>query len=199
MIYLPLSKMLQDLIVSRVRVKILSLFLLNPGEMYYVRQIVRAVSEEINAVRRELAHLEKRGLLRSETRGNRLYYKVRQDYPLYFDLLQIINKETGLGGAIMKKRRRLGKVVFAMLSGKFIRHLERKKNEVDLLIIGDIVAAELDKLVRDAEKKLEREINYTVMSEKEFTFRKRRNDPFVRSILGGSRIMVIGDEEGLVA
>ena len=54
--------LLEDLIISRVRVKVLTLFLTNPGSMYHVREVVRQVDEEINAVRRELAHLEKAGL-----------------------------------------------------------------------------------------------------------------------------------------
>jgi len=43
------------------------------------------------------------------------------------------------------------------------------------------------------------EINYTAMTEEEFKFRKQRNDPFLVAILSGSRVMIIGDEEGLLA
>jgi len=57
---------------------------------------------------------------------------------------------------------------------------------------------EISQIIRQEEQKREREINYTVMSEDEFEFRKRRRDPFVISILNGARIMVIGDEEELV-
>jgi DNA-binding transcriptional ArsR family regulator len=192
-------RILKDLVISRVRVKILTLFLLSPNEMFYVRQVVRATKEEINAVRRELSHLQRAGLLKSEPRGNRLYYYVRKDYPLYFQLLEIINKTSGLGGEINRNRRKLGKITFALLSGKFIRHIKRRKNEIDLLVVGDIVIAELEKIVRSAEKKYNREINFTVMRENEFGFRKKRNDPFVKSIVNGSRVMIVGDEVELVS
>jgi hypothetical protein len=43
------------------------------------------------------------------------------------------------------------------------------------------------------------EINYTIMSEEEFDFRKKRTDPFIMGILAGSRVMLIGDEESLLA
>jgi predicted nucleotidyltransferase len=191
--------MLSDLIISRVRVKILQLFFLAPGKMFHVREIVRRTDEEINAVRRELLHLEKCGLMSKERRANRLFYSVRRDYPLYFDLLELIVKTSGLGGDIIKNKMKLGKIKFAMLSGHYARGTVKENSKVDLLLIGRVVLPEISQLVRQDEVKRGREINYTVMTEEEFEFRKRRRDPFVLDILWGPRIMVIGDEEELVA
>ncbi|OIO15705.1 hypothetical protein COV53_06395 [Candidatus Gottesmanbacteria bacterium CG11_big_fil_rev_8_21_14_0_20_37_11] len=190
--------MLKDLIISRVRVKILSLFFLAPGMIYHVREIVRRTDEEINAVRRELSNLEKAGIMTKEKRANRLFYVLRRDYPLYYDLLELIVKCYGLGGEIIKKRAKLGRIKFAMISGKYARNSVRDANDVDMLIVGKVVLPEISQIIRQEEQKREREINYTVMSEDEFEFRKRRRDPFVISILNGARIMVIGDEEELV-
>ena len=191
--------LLEDLIISRVRVKMLSLFLSSPGTIYHVREIVRKVGEEINAVRRELAHMEKAGLLTKEQRANRLFYRVRREYPLYFELMELIGKTTGLGWDILKNKARLGKIKFAMLSGRFLRGLpHRGGTDVDLLIVGSVVLPELATLVKAEEVKRERELNYTVMTEEEFTFRKRRRDPFISDILSTSRVMLIGDEEELV-
>lgn len=191
--------MLTDLIVSRVRVKVLELFFLNPEKIFHVREVVRRISEEINAVRRELAHLEKIGLMTKERRANRLLYALRKDHPLYFDLLELIVKSTGLGADLIKNKTKLGKVKFIMISGKFARNISRGTNNVDILIVGKVVLPEISQLVRAEEARREREINYTVMSEEEFEFRKRRRDPFVLEILRGSRILVIGDEEELVS
>jgi hypothetical protein len=190
--------MLGELIVSRVRVKILQLFFLNLGKIYHVREIVRRTDEEINAVRRELAHLDKAGILSNEKRANRLFYLLRKDYPLYYDLLELMLKTSGLGGEIIKNRSKLGKIKFAMISGKFARNITSDPNNVNLLLVGKVVLPEISQIVRQEEAKREREINYTVMSEEEFEFRKRRRDPFVIEILKGSRVMVIGDEEELV-
>ncbi|OGG05034.1 hypothetical protein A2Z33_07165 [Candidatus Gottesmanbacteria bacterium RBG_16_52_11] len=191
---------LEDIIISRVRVKVLSLFLANPGMMYHVRDIVRKVGEEINAVRRELAHLEKAGMVTKEQRANRLFYIFRKDYPLYFDLLELIGKTTGLGWDIVKNRAKLGKIKYAMLSGRYVRGLPKQApTDVDLLVVGTVVLPELAQLVKQEETKRERELNYTVMTEEEFTFRKRRRDPFALAVLGGSRVMLIGDEEEMVS
>jgi len=191
--------MLEDLIVSRVRVKLLELFLTNPEKIFHVREMVRRTQEEINAVRRELAHLEKVGILTKEPRANRLYYAFRRDYPLYFELLELVAKTTGLGKDLLKNKAKLGKIKFAMLSGRFVRGIPGSAERVDLLVVGNVVLPELAQIVKQEEVRRDREINYTVMNEDEFEFRKKRRDPFILGILEGSRVMIIGDEEELVS
>jgi hypothetical protein len=191
---------LEDIIISRVRVKILNLFLSNPGAMYHVRDIVRKVDEEINAVRRELAHMEHAGMVSKEQRANRLFYTFRKDYPLYYDLLELVGKSSGLSWEIIKNKTKLGKIKYAMLSGKYLRGVTKKNSsDVDLLIVGNLVMPELTQLIKAEENKKENELNYTVMNEEEFNFRKRRRDPFLLSIFEGSRVMIIGDEEDMIA
>lgn len=191
--------LLSDLIISRVRVKLLQIFLANPGQIIHVRELVRQSKEEINAVRRELAHMEKTGMVSKERRANRLYYVFRKDYPLYFDLLELVAKTNNLGGAILKNRNKLGRVKFAMLSGKFARNLPGSGEKVDLLVIGNVVIPEVAALVREEELRRGREIFFTPMTEEEFLFRKKKKDPFIWGILEGSRIMVIGDEEEMIS
>ncbi|MDO8551250.1 MAG: hypothetical protein Q7S03_01025 [bacterium] len=185
---------LRDLLISRVRVKLLEIFLINPAEMYHVRDLVRRAGEEINAVRRELAHLEKVGFLKKETRGNRLYYWPRKDYPFYRELCAMVAKTTGVGEEIMKNRSKLGKIEFVCFSEKFVKKLAREKDEVDILVVGDVVLPELAALIREEENKRSAEVNYTVMTGEEFDFRKRRRDPFLLGILTNPKIMIIGEE-----
>jgi hypothetical protein len=191
---------LADLFVSRVRVKLIKIFLSEPQEIFYVRQLVRMSGEEINAVRRELARLETRGLLRKEPRANRLYYSFIKSYPFYQDLLSLVAKTTGLGATIVKHKNKLGNVKFAMLSGRFVRFMQRKSEEdIDLLLVGQINMHELNQMVRAAESQREKEINYAPMTSDEFAFRKSRRDPFLLRILMGGRVMLIGDEEEMVS
>ena len=190
--------MIADLLISKVRVKVLELFLGNPGQMYHVRDIVRRVGEEINAVRRELARLEKTGLLTSEWRANRRYYSVRRDYIHFTELLSMINKSTGLGGLILTNKGKLGKIKYALLSAQYTRGKPYTQNEIDLFIVGNIVLPELGNIVREQEAKMNREINFTPMTEEEFAFRKSRRDPFIMSIIFKPRVMLVGDEEEMV-
>lgn len=191
--------MLSDLITSKARVKLLDVFLANPSEIYHVRELVRRTEDEINAVRRELLFLEERGVLTKEGRGNRVYYNLSKNYPFYFDLLKLGAKTVGLGREILINRAKIGKIKYAMFSGRFARRLKKGNNQVDLLIVGMVVLPELALLIRDEEKRLDTEINYTVMTEEEFSFRKKKRDPFILSIISGSRIMLLGDEESMLA
>lgn len=191
--------MLADLITSKSRVKLLNVFLSTPYEMYHVRECVRKTGDEINAVRRELQFLEKNGILVREQRANRIYYSLDKNYPFYFDLLNIGAKTIGLGAEVLKNRAKLGKIKFAMFSGGFVRRIKKNPDDVDFIMVGTIVLPELSLLVRNEEARLNMEINYTAMSEEEFRFRKKRNDPFITGILASSRVMLIGDEESMIS
>ena len=190
--------MIENIIVSKVRIKLLDVFFSNPAELYHVRGLVRKIEEEINAVRRELANLEKAGIVKKEPRGNRLYYWLNSNYLYYPELLVLFTKYSGLGGQIIKNRNRIGRIVYSVFSGKFVKKLERKEDEVDVFLVGDIVMAELAGLIKTEEERRGREINYTTMTEEEFIFRKKRNDPFLESILRGSKVMILGNEEELL-
>lgn len=191
---------LKDLFVSKVRVKLIRIFLNKPQEMFYVRQLVRLSGEEINAVRRELGRLETRGLLKSEARANRLYYFFVKTYPFYQDLISLVAKTTGLGADIIKHKNQLGNIKYAMLSGRYVRYMARKSEEdIDLLVVGSINVPQLNKLVRKAEAAREKEVNYAPMTMDEFEFRKARRDPFLQKILMAGRVMLIGDEEEMVS
>jgi DNA-binding transcriptional ArsR family regulator len=194
-----ISDNLKDLFVSEVRLKILKLMLTQPDEQYHVRAIVRRVDAEINAVRRELAKLESMGLLKNRQSGNRLYYTADTSHLYYRELLSIVTKEDGIGGMILKNIKDLGTIKFTVISSAFLRGRKSTVLDVDLFIVGDVNLEVLKRLVSTAEREMGREINYSVMSEEDFMFRKRKNDHFVSKILSQSRSMLIGDEEEFCA
>ncbi len=145
--------MFSDLITSKSRIKLLGVFLADPSQMYHVRELVRRTGDEINAVRRELAFLQGKGILEREPRANRVYYSFNKTYPFYFDLLRMGAKTIGLGAGILKNRVKLGKIKYAMFSGRFARRIKNSPDEVDLLLVGTVVLPELSLLGREEEKK----------------------------------------------
>jgi DNA-binding transcriptional ArsR family regulator len=185
---------LSDLLVSKVRVKMLSLFFEKSAEMFYVREITRLIKEEINAVRRELDRMLECGLLKSEQRANRLYYYLNKKYLYFQELQRMIVKTTGLGKKIRKYRRKLGDVHYVVFTGAFLNQEKLNKDELDILVVGGIVLPELESLIKAEEKEFGREINYAVLEAEEFEFRKTRRDPFIMEVMYGVRVMVIGDE-----
>ena len=189
---------LTDFMVSRVRAKLIKIFLSRPTEMYYVRELTRAAKEEINAVRRELARMEERGMVKNEKRGNRLYYQFRDTYPFYGPLLEIVAKTTALGKTMIANRSKLGFIKFAFFSGRFVRGLKRKPTDVDLVVIGKVISPQLALIIKDHEEATGTEVNYSTMTEEEFRYRLSRKDPFITGILTEPRVMIIGDDVDMV-
>lgn len=189
---------MEDLFVSRVRVKLLKLFLTSLEPLLHVREIVRRTQEEINAVRRELARMEKVGMVASEWRANRRLYHFRKDYIFYPELLGFVTKSSGLGGAIVKNKARLGKIKYAMIANRYLHNQPSQSEDVDLLVVGQIVLPELQSIVADEQTKREYEINYSFMDEPEFRFRVKRRDPFILKVITQPKVMVLGSEEELL-
>ncbi|OGK18688.1 hypothetical protein A3G67_02350 [Candidatus Roizmanbacteria bacterium RIFCSPLOWO2_12_FULL_40_12] len=190
--------MLKKLIPSKTRLKILTLFFLHPNENYYLRKVVREISEEVNAVKRELDILEGEKVLDKERRLNKVFYTINKNYMFYDEFLRIFSKFDNLSQLIFKNRSKLGKIKFIALSTKYIKRLSIKEDEVYLLVVGIVVVPEITSIVSEVEKEFGREINYTVMPDEEFAFRKKNNDPFVWKFLRQPKIMLVGSEDDLL-
>ncbi len=186
--------MLNKILVSEVRVKILKLLLLNPKRSFHIRAIVRNVDAEINAVRRELENLFEVSLVTRRQSSNKIFYQINTEHPFYTELLSLVAKEDGVGAAIMKKAQQIGDISYAMLSLEFLRGRKSSALDVDLFIVGAVNLDILSFIIKEEEEKMGREINYSVMGIEEFLNRKRTNDSFIYRILTQSRTMLIGDD-----
>ncbi len=193
-----LKKAVEYLFISKVRIKILRLFFLHPDVPYHIRGVVREISEEINAVRRELLRLETIQLLKSERKGNRLYFTLLTTFPFYNEILKMIYKTFGLGGEIVRCEKELGDLKFALLTKAYTKGIRTGSDDIDLVLVGKVNIPALTAAVQRAERQTGREINYTVLKDSEFILRKKRKDAFVQDILQGSKVMLIGDEDDLV-
>lgn len=190
--------MIEQLFGSKTRIKLLSLFLNNPGRPFYVREITRKVDEQINSVRRELSNLLSLGVIKSASEQNKLYYEADETNPYYEALRSIFNnvpiaqnkelKETREEDEIAKKLRSAGKIDLAFLTGGFVRatHIP-----IDLFIVGDVNRAKVSKVVSDMERDLGRELNYTVMSPEDYGYRISLNDRFLTNIMEAKKIKLI--------
>ncbi len=189
---------MEELFISKVRVKLLKLFLTTNEPLLHVRELVRRVDEEINAVRRELQHMEKAGMVESEWRANRRLYHFRKDYVFYRELLGFVAKSTGLGEAFLKNKSRIGRIKYAMMSTRFVKKIPSTSDQVDFLVVGQIVLPELQSIIAAEQAKRPYEINYSFMDESEFNFRIKRRDPFILGVVTQPKIMLVGAEEDLL-
>ncbi len=187
--------MLESIIGSKTRTKILALFLLNSDRKFYVRELARKTGGNINSVRRELQKLESVGLLKSEREGNLKYYAVNKKMPIYEELKRMFLKSEGLGQVLKENLGRLGEVKFAFVYGSFARGKEQLKSDIDLMIVGEVDEKLLIPVIRKLEERLSREINYTLLSPAEFKSRVRKKDPFLNEVLRGKKIKLIGEPD----
>ncbi len=190
--------MLQHIIPSKARRKILEFFFHHPGENYYLRQVVREVDEEVNAVKRELDILTEEKLLLRERRLNKVYFTLNKSYQLYDEFMRIFAKTSSLAISIYSNLSKIGKIKFVSVSTKFPKNLIIKDDEIYLLLVGVIVVVEIEALIKEVEKNFGRPINYSAMTEDEFIFRKKNNDPFIWRFLKQPKIMLVGVEEELL-
>lgn len=185
---------IESYFTSKVRVKIIKQYFLNPKSSYHIREMVRITKEEVNAVRRELMRMEVSGFLFSQRTGNRLNYHLNPDFLLYSEFRSIVHKEFGLGHEVIKHKKQLGDVHYAILSNTFINMEPSNESDLDLLIVGSPDQTVLDAIIENAQDQLDREIFFTVMSDKEFENAKRRKDSFVYSLMVLPKVLLFGNE-----
>lgn len=185
--------MIDALFGSKTRVKLLHLFLNNPGKSFYVREITRLIDEQINSVRRELANMLAVGIITSETDDHKLYYEVNQRYEYYVPLRAIFAdqkiEEKTTGGAIETATKpwisafeQLPSARLVVLAGVLVRG---SASAVDVLIVGDVPVAKVKAAIKAAEKSEGRELNYSTMPYEEFYYRLSVRDRFVTEIING--------------
>lgn len=183
-----MKNLLESILSSKTRTKLLTLFMLNPEQEFYVRELTRKLNERINSVRRELLNLTKLGMLQSRSRDKRKYYSVNKNFIIFKELKALISKaNTAPQRKLAKKLESLGKIKYACLSGFFTQSPSR----VDVLLVGEISRKKLEKFVKKLEKEQGREINYTVMSTNEFNYRKDLEDRFLKTILDNEHVILI--------
>ena len=190
--------MLQHIIPSKTRRKILELFFQKPNENFYLRRVVREVDEEVNAVKRELDILVEEKLLLREKRLNKVFYTLNKNYLFYDEFLRIFTKNSPILKMVYDNLPKLGKIKYIAISTRFAKKIPIKDEEIYFLFVGIVVIPELEVLMKKAESLYGSPINYTVMTEEEFIFRKKNNDPFIWRFLKQPKIMLVGDEENLM-
>jgi predicted nucleotidyltransferase len=184
--------MLEALIPSRTRVKLLTLFLLNPENEYYLREIVRKTDENYNSVRRELANLESFGLITGQRKGNQQYYMVNRDFFLYDDLQKLVLKTEGVVKIIKEDLGSFSAIECMFIFGSFGQGTAGYKSDIDLFIVGEVDENTLIPLIHKSELVINREINYVLMHSDEFRKKKKAKDPFVTNVMKEPKIMITG-------
>ncbi|MBK6996141.1 MAG: ArsR family transcriptional regulator [Lewinellaceae bacterium] len=150
--------MIDALISSKTRIKLLLKFFLNSNATAYLRSLESEFGESSNGIRVELNRLENAGLLLSESEGNKKIFRANTGHPLFREIHNIILKHIGLDQVIENVIHRLGDVQRVYLVGDFSKGMDSQV--IDLVLIGDFDKSYLIALVEKAEKIVGRKIRY---------------------------------------
>ena len=158
--------MLDSLVTSQTRIKLLKKFFLNSSTKAHLRGLETEFGESSNAIRIELNRFEDAGLLHSLRDGNKKIYQANSKHPLFKDIHSIIMKETGIDRVIEKVIHRLGNLICVYLTGDFARGMDSQV--IELILVGaDIDREYLARKVMQAEEMVGRKVSYIVLEPEE--------------------------------
>lgn len=195
--------MIDALFGSKTRVKLLHLFLNNPGKAFYVREITRLIDEQINSVRRELSNMLEVGIITSKNTDNKLYYEVNQRYEFYLPFRTMFADQKSANSRAktsdgdeaagwQDSARRLTSARVVVIAGSLVNGSASK---VDLLMVGDIPQKKVDALVAEVEAGEGRELTYSILSYDEFYYRLSVRDKFINNILASKHAILVDSDD----
>ncbi len=155
-------RMLNSLITSETRIRILKKFFINSNTVSHLRGLETEFGESSNAIRLELNRFEKAGLLTSSKVGNKKMFKANDAHPLFEDIHNIVLKETGIDKVINKIVHRIGNLSLVYLTGDFARG--KDSPVIDLIMVGDDIDPDyLSRKIEQAGEAVNRKIKYIVL------------------------------------
>ena len=184
---------------SKTRARLMGLFLQHPDQFFFVRELTRKIDAQLNSVRRELMNLIEMGLIsekidssaaKSKTLSeNKKYYSVNTHFILYDDLRALFQKvQILLKQNLVQEIEDKGNIYYFAFTGRFVDAFDIP---TDILIVGDIKQAILEKVIQKFENEIPYEINYTMMPKDEFLDRRQVADKFLSSIINGEKVVMI--------
>lgn len=187
---------LADLLFGSYRKKVLSQLLLAPEANYHVRELARLTDTSPGTLHKELARLAEAGLLLRKAQGNQVRYQANRESPVFHELAGLLRKTTGAADVVARALAPL-KPALALIFGSIASGTQTAASDVDVLVITRRGFGEVARALYAAQTELGREINPVVYSPKELQGHVADQDPFVRNVLAGPRILLTGTEHDL--
>lgn len=159
--------MLEALITSKTRIKLMLKFFLNSSSTGYLRGLETEFGESTNAIRQELNRFEAAGLLTTSSEGMRKVFQANKKHPLFGDIQSLVRKYVGMDEIIDRVINHLGEPQEVYLIGDLAKGLNSP--DLSLIIVGNTIDIQyLETLVAKAQKMVSRNIRYVVFTTDEF-------------------------------
>ena len=157
--------MLDTLITSKTRVKLLMKFFLNPGTRAYLRGLATEFGESTNSIRVELNRLSKAKIISAENVGRTIEYHANAEHSLFNELQSLVRKYAGVDKLVETFIKKIGDVKTAYLVGDYARGID--SGLIDIILVGDINKMELNRVVEKRGKEISRKIRPMIVTVKE--------------------------------
>ncbi|MDH7513710.1 MAG: nucleotidyltransferase domain-containing protein [Clostridiales bacterium] len=180
---------------SKIRKKIILLFVYNQGKEFYLSEIARRMKTSVGTTQRELNRLVAIDFITFRKRGNLNIYRLNEKFALLAEIEAIVRKTFGIEAELGEELRKLKGVKFAFLFGSYVKGSFKSDSDIDLFIIGSPDEDDVYRVVQKVEDAVGREINYHLAGEKEFIEKSKKNS-FFREILR-EPLMLVGKQNEL--
>jgi len=182
----------------KIRTGILSAAFTRPEKWWYLSELAEYLDTSPSSLQRELASLVASGILQQRREGTRTYFQADARSPMFKELRGLFEKTAGLIPTLQQTLEPFArKIICAFVYGSVAQGKEPAVSDVDLVVVGSAGLADLAPALQKAEARLEREINVTHYSVKEFRNKVARKDHFLSTVLGGAKEFVKGSQRDL--
>jgi predicted nucleotidyltransferase len=190
------SSILSETLFGRTRGAVLSILYGHVGKGFYLRQLARLTHIALGPVQREIRQLVEAGLVSKKTIGTQILYAANRESPVFREIKGLVTKTVGMHDVLEEALSPLrDEINLAFVYGSVARSREREHSDVDVMVVGNVDFDVIVEKLRDAEETLNREINPTVYSIREFSKKLREN--FLKTVLVEKKLFIIGNENVL--
>jgi len=168
-----------------------------PDRSSYASELIRETGTGSGAAQRELARLERSGLIVSEAIGRQKHYRANIAAPLYPEIRNIILKTIGLAEPLRVALKPLAPAIeAAFVYGSVAKALDHAASDIDLMVVSDTLTyADVFGALEKAGRELGRKINPTIYTRAELDKRRHEQNAFVTRVIADTKIWVIGSDE----
>ena len=155
--------MLNQLITSKTRLRLLIKFFISQANRGYLNGLANEFNESTNSIRKELNHLSKAGYLEKFKDNNKISYKANTQHPLFDVLQKVVFKHLGLEEIVERVLERMGLVEQILLVGDYAKGLDT--GTIDIVLIGKTLNTEyIEGLEKKIEDLIDRKVNFYLAS-----------------------------------
>lgn len=158
--------MLESLITSKTRLRILVKFFMNVATNGYLRGLAEELNESTNAIRKELNNLMEAGFLEKEASQNKIIYKANIKHPLFAIMQKIVRHHIGIEAMVEMILQKMGDVEKVVIIGDYANGND--SGIIQVILVGkNLHASYIDKLGMKIENEIKRKVEFFLMSEYE--------------------------------